>query len=328
MKTCAAILGLVLTISLQCHAQDAARQLTATSTELEKQLSTLKVSDDLNKQCTEDIAAARSALKRGHLFLALYTLQTCKLELTSLAYTASSNETFEDARRRFGLELDQKQKTLAASKHNLLPALVVALADASQAQAMRPSQSRSRAVGTDTTEGIKQLARVAANLDFAIFCRGLHLSPPKTEVKFRRITTELTKLGTAALQTYKSADFTKQQSQFDRLKSNIELAGELNSASMFEAALFKYLESQLFFGLIITTAENQDLQHLRERSKELGKLLTTGKQDQSIGVLFWQMAEDALTPVAPNNEEIKTAVVVLNRVMPSYFDYMKTLGAQ
>jgi hypothetical protein len=136
----------------------------------------------------------------------------------------------------------------------------------------------------------------------------------------------LTKIETAALRTYKSADVSKQQAQFNRLNSTLKVAGELNKASMFEGALLKYLESELLFGSMTTTAENEDLEHLRRRLEETGKLLMDKKTDHSIGLLFWQMAESSLNPIPkaePTPAQIKRAVVILNKVIPSYFDYLK-----
>jgi hypothetical protein len=95
---------------------------------------------------------------------------------------------------------------------------------------------------------------------------------------------------------------------------------------MFEGALLKYLESQLYFGLIITAAENEDVQHLRARSTEAGKLLMSRKVDHTIALLFWQMAETALNQPGsdqPSQTQIKRAAVILNNVLPSYFDYVK-----
>ena len=95
---------------------------------------------------------------------------------------------------------------------------------------------------------------------------------------------------------------------------------------MFEGALLKYLESKLYFGMLITTAEKEDVEHLRERSKEVANLLASEKTDNSIGILFSQMADAALHPTGdgePSAAQIRRAVVILNIVMPAYSDYVK-----
>lgn len=324
---------LLLVASSICYAQDAAKQISTATDEIERQLTTVKVSDDLTKQCTNDVAEARANVKRGNLYLSLYTIKTCRIELQALAYAAAKTsmekqgvETFEEEWRQLGSVLAEKEKTASELASKRLPAVVVGIADASQIQ-VRPYYQSGRlfALNSNMSEGIYYLGRAPANLDFAIFSRTLNFPKAKSELNLRSLAPELSKLETAALRTYKSADVSSQQGQYNRLNSNLKVAAELNSASMFEAALLKYLESELYFGLIITAPENEDLLHLRERSKEVGKLLSS-KTDHSIGLLYWQMAETALNPSSPgppSQAQIKRAVVILNNVLPSYFDYLK-----
>lgn len=317
-----------------CNAQDASKQITAAANEVEQQLSTLKVSKDLSEQCTNDVANTRSNLKLGNLFLSLYTVRTCRLELNSLAYAASKAEVekkgmeaFEQEWRQLGSALDEKEKRVVITTAKRPAAIAIALAQISQIQTRPYYQSgRLFALNSSLSEGLYYLGRAPANLDFAIFTRGLNFPQERSAENWRSAEPELTKLETAVLRTYKTADIATQQAQYNRLNSNLKVAGELNRASMFEGALFKYLESKLFFGLIITAAENEDVQHLQERSKELGKQLKAGKTDQSIALLFWEMAETSLNPPAkaqPTPAQIKRAVVLLNVVLPSYFDYLK-----
>lgn len=326
---------LVILLSSICLAQDAAKQISSATIEIEKQIATLNVSNDLKQQCTNDIADARANLKLGNLYLSLYTIRTCQLELASLAYAASKaelvkkgTEAFELEWRQLGSALSEKEKTVSTETSKPLPAVITAIADTSRVQARPYYQSgRLFALNSNLAEGIYYTGRAPANLDFAIFCRGLRFSKPKGSMELRSLEPELTKFETAALRTYKSADVSKQQSQYNRLNSNLKVATELNRASMFEGALFKYLESKLYFGLIITAAENEDVEHLRARSKEVGKLLTSEKFDHSIAILFWQMAETALNQPSsqPSQAQIKRAVVILNNVLPAYFDYVKEM---
>ena len=301
---------------------------------IEKQLATLKVPDDLNQQCTNEIALARSNLKLGNGYLSLYTIRNCYIELASLAFAASNGDVqkkdaavFEEEWRQLGLVLSEKEKTVSQRSSKQLPAFIVALADVSKIQVKQYYQSgRLFALNSNMAEGTYYLGRAPANLDFAVFCRGLHFPTPKSTIKLRSLEPELTKLETMVLRTYKSADVSSQQGQYNRVNSNLKIGAELNKASFFEGALLKYLESKLYFGLLITTGEKEDLQHLQSRSKEVGKLLTTGKADHSIAILFWQMAETALNQpgsTQPTPAQIKRAVVILNDVLPSYFDYMK-----
>jgi hypothetical protein len=331
MKILVAIF-IVVSAATFCSAQDPAKQIAAATDQLEKQLNTSNVSEELKQQCTSDIADIRANLKREFLFLSIYSLRTCQLELASQAYAASkadikTTEAFEQQWQQLGNELAEKEKLLSQPAAKPLNALVSALVESSQIQVKQYQQSgRLFALNSNMAEGLYYLGRAPANLDLAILMRTLRFPTPKTPATFRSLEPELTKLETASLRTYKSADVSKQQAQFNRLNSNLKVAAELNKASMFEGALLKYLEAELYFGLITASAENEDLEHLRGRLDEAGKLLMDKKADHSIALLFWQMAESSLKPVSgiqPTAAQIKRAVVILNDVIPSYFDYLK-----
>lgn len=328
------VLALIISTSVVCLAQDAAKQISVAAGEIEKQLAALKVSDDLKQQCTKDVADARANLKQGRLYLSLYTLRTCQLELASLAYAESKAdlankgaEAFDAEWRQLGTALTEKENTLAVKPSTPTPAIVTALADISRVQARPYYQSgRLFALNSNMSEGIYYTGRAPANLDFAIFCRTLRFPKPKEALQARSVEPELKKLETTALRTYKSADVSSLQGQYNRLNSNLKVAGELNTASMFEGALLKYLESKLYFGMLITAAEKEDVAHLQLRSKEVSNLLKSDKVDHSIGLLFSEMADAALNPTDSaqlTEAQVKRGVVILNIVLPAYFDYIK-----
>ena len=331
MKNLLSVIVLFMASAI-CIAQDPAKQIATATTELEKQLNTSNVSEDLKQQCTSDIADIRSNIKRDFLFLSLYNFRNCQLELASLNFAAAkadvkTPEALEQLWQQLGDELAEKEKVLSQPPANPLIALAAAIAQSSQIQVKQYLQSgKLYALNSNIAEGIYYLGRAPANVDFAIFTRGLRFPAPKTSATFRSVEPELTKIETSALRTYKAADVSKQQPLFNRLNSTLKVAGELNKASMFEGALLKYLESELLFGSITTAAENEDLEHLRGRLDETGKLLKDKKADHSIGLLFWQMAETALRPASgaePTQPQIKRGVVILNVVIPSYLDYLK-----
>jgi hypothetical protein len=325
---------LILIIATTSLAQDANKQLSEIISGVENQLTSLKVSDDLKQQCSNDIADARANLKLGNSYLTLYTIRTCQLELASLAYaeaksdlSTKGSEAFAAEWQQLGNTLVEKEKALS-DRTSKVPAVIVALADVSQSQARPYYQSgRLYALNSNMAEGLYYLGLAPANLDFAILCRGLHLSrPKKATTEFRSPQPELIKLETVALRTYKTADVNAQQSQYSRLNSNLKMAAELIKDKMYEGALLKYLELKLYFGLIITTAEKEDLEHLRARTKEADKMLNSERVDHSIGLLFWQMADRSLNPpgkAEPSTAQIKRAVVILDQVLPAYLDYLK-----
>ena len=322
----------ILSSTAVCLAQDPAKQITAATDELEKQLNIGKVPDELKQQCITDVAEIRANIKRELLFLSLYNLRNCQIELASQSFAASkadvkTPEAFEQQWQQLSTQLAEKEKVLSQPTPKPSLGLVNALAQASQIQVKQYLQSgRLFALNSNMAEGLYYLGRAPANLDLAIFARSLRFPTPKTPSTFRSLEPELTKLETASLRSYKSADVSKQQAQFNRLNSNLKIAEELNKASMFEGALLKYLESELLFGLINTSAENEDVEHLKGRLEEAGRLLMNKKSDHSVGLLFWQMAETSLKPYSGAEQtpaQIKRAVVILNNVSPSYYDYLQ-----
>jgi hypothetical protein len=314
-----------------CFGQDVAKQISATTAELEKQLNTLQVSPELKQRCTADIASARGDLKLGYTQLGLYTIRTCQSELTALTFANKNDSAFQDEALKLSSQIaDQVKKQPQPSEKSSQkqpPALIAALSELSRAEANANYQSaQTLAQNKNIGAASSSLGRAKANIDYVFFVRSLHFPEPKTPFILRSIAPELTKFEASALRTFKSADARRQQTEYTGLASSLKVATALNEASAFAGALLKYLEAQLEFGLIITTAENEDLIHLQLRSEEVGKMLMEKKTDHSIALLFWQIAETNLKPAsgeAPTQAQLRNAVVILNKVLPSYFDYLK-----
>jgi hypothetical protein len=327
---------LTLIACVSVNAQDAAKQIDALTSEVEHQLKTLTVSNDVSQMCTREVADTRANLKKGNVYLGLYLIRNCKLELASQAYAASKADiakkgvdAFEAEWRELGSRLAEKEKLVSASNSKETPALVLALAQVAQVQTKPYYQSgRLYGLNSSLSEGLYYLGRAPANLDFAILARNLKFPDSKSQLSYRSVETELSKLEADTLRAYKTSDISTQQNLFNRLNSNLKVTGELNKASMFQGALLKYLESEMFFGQLVTTSVNEDLNQLRTRTNDVEKHLKSAKSDQSIGLLFCQLAQASLNPVSnepPTEAQIKRAFVILNRVLPAYSQFVKEL---
>ncbi len=315
-------------------AQDAAKQIDSIASEVEQQLKTVTVSSDLAQQCTREVSETRAYLKRENLYLGLYIIRNCKLELASQAYTASKADiakkgvdAFEAEWRELGLSLAEKEKKLAASTSKEMPAVLLAMAHISQVQ-IKPYYQSGRLYGLNSSlsDGLYYLGRATANLDLAILIRNLKFPGSKLQLSYRSVETELAKLEGETLRAYKTSDVSTQQSLFNRLNSNLKVAGELNKASMSQGALLRYLESEMLFGQLITTSLNENHNELRTRLNDFEKKLRSEPSDQSIGLLFCQLAHASLSPVSnepPTEAQIKRAFVIVNRVLPAYSQYVK-----
>jgi len=59
---------------------------------------------------------------------------------------------------------------------------------------------------------------------------------------------------------------------------------------------------------------------LKSQSEAFRARLTAGRTDNSVGWLYWQMAQAAIESGDANDQ--KQAAVILNHVAPRYFKYM------
>lgn len=320
MKLLPPILCLILLASAVVAQDAATKQISSALTDLESQLTNQSIPTDLKSQCTQDIAAARASLKLRRALLALYTSRRCQIEVATFSAKPVIAGLGDAA-----IASEKQRLDSVPANTKRASAFIVAFADAAHLEAEHYHQT-SRAA--QSGNAVDLLARARATLDFENFVRELRFAGPKLIFEWKSLEPELTKLGSSAMRTYKAAGANADQAEFTRLKESIESAAELNHESKFEAALLKYLESEFYFGMIVTGAENEDLQHLRERSGELAKLMSSGNTDNSIGLLFSEIAAANLNPASgePTTMQLKTGVVILNRVMPGYFDYLKRIG--
>src|SRR5436190_8276977 len=141
MRFALRVIAFVLLTTPLCFAQDAAKQISAATAELEKQLNGLQVSPHLKQQCTADIASARTGLKLGYTQLSLYTIRNCQIELSAVAFAKKDDSSFAEESLKLSSQITDKQKTSAQPSEKQPPALTTALIELSQAEAKANYQS-------------------------------------------------------------------------------------------------------------------------------------------------------------------------------------------
>ena len=337
MEQSARIMVVILSLLIfSCGAsdvQDAGKQITAATASLEKMLLALNISGDEGAQRATEIREARSNIAAGYLYLSLYILQPCWVELTTRNYVAGKTEiekkgqaAFEEEWRRLGVELDEKEKSLKQGAQGRRPAALLALAESSQIQ-VRPYYQSGHLYGLNTTigNGLYFLGLAPANADFALFCQQLRFAQTKPPLKLRSLEAELAGLEADTLQSYRSPEASSRQPQYNRLNSNLKMAGELNRAAMYAGALHKYLESSLYLALINRLeVRPEELIRLNAQSEAFGRQLKSDNADHSIGLLYWEMAQSALNQAEagqPDEHALKRAAVIIDRVIPAYLKY-------
>lgn len=323
---------LALALPQASQAQTSVNRILAETNRLEKTLSSLKLSEDETKARAAAIASVRQILQSGQLYLGLYRLQPVWVEIMAQAYAASKaeieqqgNDAFEKEWQRLGLELTEKEKRLAAASSGNSPAATDALVESALTQ-VRPYYQSGKLYGLNTTirNGLFYMGLAPAHIDFAIFCRELRLQPQAKPLKFRSLNPELTKLEAEILESYRLMDSSDNQPQFIRLNSSLKMAMELDREGRFAGALLKYLETVLFLSLLkAPPPDAKDLPRLVEQSRVMEGRLKKSGIDHSIGLIFIESAQGSLEEAArgrPDLERLKRATVIIDRLLPRYFE--------
>lgn len=302
---------------------------------LEKVLSSLKLSDEDTRARAGAIVSIRQSLQSGHLYLSLYRLQPLWVEIMAQGYAASKAgiepkgaEAFEKEWQRLGLEIVEKEKRLAATSSGNSAAAVSALIESALTQ-VRPYYQSGRLYGLNTTirNGLFYMGLAPAYLDFAILCRELRFPENGKPLTYGTLSTELTKLETDVLESYRRMDSSDNQPQFNRVNSTLKMALELNKEGRYAGALLKYLETTLFLNLLAAPpADVKDLPRLREQARVMeSRLKKAGAGDHSIALIYFESAQGALSEAAPgrlDKESLRRAAVIIERVLPRYFEIM------
>lgn len=299
-------------------------------------LSALKLDAEAKTSFINQISRAESALQSGYPLLTLYYLQSPWSRLGANIYMGSKagvaksgNAAYEAEWRRLGKELAEKERRLTPVTVRKLPASVRALIQASR-MLSRPYYQSGRLFGLNTTldQGLYYMGVAPGNIDFALFCQQLPFPESRPAPRLRSLDSELARLESETLEAYKKSS-AEDQPGFNDVNSYLKLASELNQERWFEGALHKYLEAATVLGLISAPAPDPGkLASFREQLDASGARLESNSVDHSIGLLYLQMARKALDPM--NGEVsplgLKRAAVVLEQVLPRYFDYFSEVN--
>lgn len=307
------------------------RQLTDETAKLQKIVATLPIESDESRSLVAQLDEVNAAVAAGYNYLGIYRLQVSWIELLAQKYRADRSEVekkgmdaFEDDWRRLGDDLSTKEQALAKVDLLKAPAVAVALAQASQNQ-VRPYYQSGRLYGMNTTigDGLYYLGRAPANLDFALFALQMTFARPGRHRQFSSFDAALASLERETLQSYRAPGASKRQAEFNNLNSKLKMAGELNKAGFYEGALQKLLEGSLVLGRINAPPGAADIKSLQEKSRAIGRDLKQSKFDESIGLLFWEMAERLLGKA--DVESVRAAQVIIESVLPQYQKYIAEL---
>ena len=284
----------------------------------------------------EIYAGAFSRVERtsqsGHVFLSLFLLHPSAATLPAIEYQKAKAdvskgglEALEREWKRLGGELAEKERRLTAASARRAPLAVQAILERALTQ-VQPHYQSGRLYGQQTTidAGLFYLGRAKAQLEFALFCRGLGAVASGAAPSLRSLAPELEELEREVMEAYRRLGAADQDNTFIRINASLKVAQDLERERRFSGALLQYLE--VFRALEAVNsmpAENLAPDALKSLSESFRTQLSGGKTDHSVGWLYWQMAQTALESGDANDR--KQAAVILHHLAPRYFKYMARL---
>ena len=308
------------------------KQIAAQIERLERVLNAAPASEQTAREL-QRLRQSRKALEAGYLYASLYDLQPVMVAVAVRQYTESRREldkagfdAFDREWQAVGPQLSQQEGKLTDAGVNALPAAVRALVQSAQEQS-RSLYQAARLYGRETTTpyGLYYIGEARGFLDFAVWSAGLPFPRSPLRQVSRSPEKEIAGLEGELLQSYQRPDAAKQQGQFNEVSAQLKFAGDLNRKGKPLAALQTYLDASLMFALMdAPTVGASDFAKLQSEGRELKARLDKGQQDQSVGQMYWEIAESNLAAPAGDRQaerEARRAAVILEKVLPRYFQY-------
>jgi hypothetical protein len=306
--------------------------IAAEATRLKGVLASLKLPDADSETYAGHFSRVERARQSGRLFLSLFLLHPSAATLPAIEYQKAKAEVskggleaLEQEWRRLGGALAEKERRLTASPGRRSPLVVQAMLERALTQ-VQPHYQSGRLYGQQTTveAGLFYLGRAKAQLEFALFCRGLDAAASGAAPSLRSLAPELEELEKEVMQAYRRLGAADQDNTFIRINASLKVAQDLERERRFGGALLQYLEVRRALEAVNSMpAESLAPDALKSLSESFRARLSDGKTDQSVGWLYWQMAQTALESGDAN--ELKQAAVILHHVAPRYFEYMARL---
>jgi hypothetical protein len=176
---------------------------------------------------------------------------------------------------------------------------------------------------TKVENGLFYLGRAKALLDFALFCRGLDLPTSGAPTLMRSLAPELGELEREVLQAYRQYGATDQQNTFIRINASLKVAQDLEKEKRYTGAFLQYLEvSRALDAVNSPSTGNLAPDALKSQLESFRARLSKGGADHSIGWMYWQMAQTAMSPGEGGKNDPNQAAVILRQIVPRYFKYM------
>ena len=203
-----------------------------------------------------------------------------------------------------------------------------AISETAQARVMPLLEGgRGFALSTQPQDGLLYVGEAQGEGEFAAFVASLSEQRKAAPVVLRSFLPELHRLQektNAAFQPPRSID---QHPRFIALNSTLKLAAELDATRSYAGALYQYLEATRHYGMLEASVPDETG---KEKLKGIvaAKLneIRTSQQDDSIAQIFLERAQTYLHHTdgsAPDNDEWRSAQVIMDQVLPAYYRALK-----
>jgi|SRR5215813_10888641 len=341
MKNLISVLFIAASLTAAAIAADsAASQIKSAISHLRQSVQDRPIADkdfaSVVNTVNEDLKAAAAAANNGQLYLALEKLgqvqdlwqgarrATDKADIEKGGLTA-----FQSEWAKASVQLTALDKDARALTWNNSPLAVRALAEAAQGRAIPLLEgAQGFAVATKPMDGLFYMGQAAGEADFAKFCATLKFTGIKPAAfPLRSLLPELHALQEKTNAAFQPPQSIQLHSRFIALNSTLKLAQELDPSRFYAGAMFAYLEAVRHYAMLTakpldTSAQSELKQSLAAKSKELA----ASPNDESIAQLFLQRADSYITHFdgsAPSADEWRGARVILDQVLPAYYDAQK-----
>lgn len=333
------VLAFIVASALPAAGQDASTQIKTQIERLQQSLKDKPVSDPNLPNVDSTIGGwlkeASEALSAGRIYMSLEKLRGATDLLSGVRNLIDKGETvksslpaFESEWKKASLDLTALDQEARGRNWNNAPLAIRALSEGAQGKAQPLLEGgRGFATSTQPKDGLFYLGEAQGEAEFAKFCASLRF-PRKTEAfPLRSLLPELRNLQektNAAFQPPRSIEL---HTQFVMLNGTLNLAQELDAERFYAGSLHQYLEAVRHYGMLDAVELDAARQSaLKESLSAQRKKLDASKRDDSIVQLFLERAESQVSHAdgsAPSSDDLRSAQVIVERVLPAYFAAMK-----
>ncbi|MBZ5530858.1 MAG: hypothetical protein LAO20_05460 [Acidobacteriia bacterium] len=333
---------LVLLVAGWATAQDAASQVKAEADRLQQSLKDKPINNpdfpNIGGMVGDALKGTQDALSAGQLYVSLERLAQATNLLHGVRCADEKAETVKSGLPAFEAEWGQASLQLTALDEKARqrtwtrsPAAVRALSEAAQAKAIPLMEgSRGFATATGPKDGLFYMGQAQGEAEFASFLATLKLPRPSAAFPLRSYLPELQRLQektNAAFQPPKSIDM---HPRFIALNSTIKLANELDARKAYAGALYVYLEATRHYGMLDAAALDAAKQvRVKNAIAVEQKKLAASRRDDSIAQIFIERAQSQIAHTdgsAPSADELRSAQVIVEQVLPAYYAALKPAG--